>query len=143
MITIVLISPDEQSSCRAVTHEYRPLKFRYFSLKLPLRFIGAVLCSVEGFQCRFLGKYNFISGGRAKIVCADGSHGYINEAPYNRILVSASAEEIPKELKKQLAVGGRLVIPIKNSIWMIEKKSDKIFQEVEYPGFAFVPLIKN
>lgn len=88
-------------------------------------------------------KYNFLSGGRVRIICADGSRGYINEAPYDRILVSAAAEEIPKELKKQLAVGGRLVIPVKNSLWMIEKKSGKEFHEEEYPGFAFVPLVSN
>lgn len=98
------------------------------------------LCS---FGTNNISKYNFISGGRAKIICADGSKGYVNEAPYNRILVSASASEIPKELKKQLVAGGRLVIPVKNSIWMIEKKSDKIFHEEEFPGFVFVPLISN
>lgn len=88
-------------------------------------------------------KYNFVSGGRAKIFCADGAKGYINEAPYNRILVSATAEEIPKELKKQLMIGGRLVIPVKNSVWLIEKKSEKNFEEKEFPGFLFVPLVSE
>jgi protein-L-isoaspartate(D-aspartate) O-methyltransferase len=88
-------------------------------------------------------KYHLIEGGRVKIVCTDGSKGYVNEAPYDRILVSAAASEIPRELKKQLKVGGRLVIPVKNSIWVIEKKSAKNFHEEEYPGFAFVPLINN
>lgn len=90
-----------------------------------------------------ISKYNFIGGGRAKIFCADGTKGYVNEAPYDRILVSAAAAEIPKDLKKQLKVGGRLVIPMKGSIWMIEKKSAKVFKEEEYPGFAFVPLVKG
>jgi len=90
-----------------------------------------------------ISKYHLIEGGRAKIICADGSKGYVNEAPYQRILVSASAKELPKDLKKQLAVGGRLVIPIKDSIWMFEKKSDKIFHEEEYPGFIFVPLVSR
>jgi protein-L-isoaspartate(D-aspartate) O-methyltransferase len=88
-----------------------------------------------------ISKYNFISGGRAKIVCADGSRGYVNEAPFDRILVSAAATEIPKDLKKQLKIGGRMVIPVKGSIWVVEKKSEKEFEEAEYPGFAFVPLI--
>jgi protein-L-isoaspartate(D-aspartate) O-methyltransferase len=90
-----------------------------------------------------ISKYHLIEGGRAKIICADGSKGYVNEAPYQRILVSAAAKEIPTELKKQLAVGGRLVIPVKDSIWMIEKKSEKVFHEEEYPGFIFVPLVSN
>jgi protein-L-isoaspartate(D-aspartate) O-methyltransferase len=88
-----------------------------------------------------ISKYHLIEGGRAKIICADGTKGYVNEAPYNRILVSASTDEIPKNLKKQLAIGGRLVIPVKNSIWMLEKIPGNKFREEEYPGFAFVPLI--
>ena len=99
--------------------------------------------SLCDFGTNNISKYNLIEGGRAKIICADGSKGYVNEAPYNRILVSAAADVIPKELKKQLVVGGRLVIPVKDSIWMIEKKSDKIFHEEEYPGFAFVPLVSK
>ena len=99
--------------------------------------------SLCDFGTNNISKYNLIEGGRAKIICADGSKGYVNEAPYQRILVSAAAEEIPKELKKQLVVGGRLAIPVKDSIWMIEKKSDKIFHEEEYPGFAFVPLVSK
>lgn len=88
-----------------------------------------------------ISKYHLIEGGQVKIICADGTKGYINEAPYDRILVSASAKEIPKELKKQLKVGGRMVIPVESSIWALEKISDKDFREVEYPGFAFVPLV--
>jgi protein-L-isoaspartate(D-aspartate) O-methyltransferase len=97
--------------------------------------------SLCAFGTNNISKYHLIEGGRAKIICADGSKGYVNEAPYQRILVSAAADEVPKELKKQLKVGGRLVIPVKNSIWMVEKKSDKIFHEEEYPGFVFVPLV--
>jgi protein-L-isoaspartate(D-aspartate) O-methyltransferase len=99
--------------------------------------------SLRNFGTNNISKYNLLSGGRAKIICADGSKGYVNEAPYNRILVSAAADEISHELKKQLVIGGRLVIPVKNSIWMVEKKSDKVFHEEEYPGFAFVPLISK
>ncbi|MFA5926464.1 MAG: protein-L-isoaspartate O-methyltransferase [Parcubacteria group bacterium] len=88
-----------------------------------------------------ISKYHLIEGGRARIICADGTKGYVNEAPYDRILVSASANEVPKELRKQLKVGGRLVIPVKNSIWVIEKKSSRDYREKEFPGFAFVPLV--
>jgi len=99
--------------------------------------------SLCDFGTNNVSKYNFLSGGRAKIVCADGSRGYVNEAPYDRILVSAAAEEMPKDLKKQLKIGGRLVIPVKGSIWLVEKKSEKVFHENEFPGFAFVPLIRT
>ncbi|MDI6778501.1 MAG: protein-L-isoaspartate O-methyltransferase [Patescibacteria group bacterium] len=96
-----------------------------------------------GFGTNNISKYHLIEGGRAKIICADGSKGYVNESPYDRILVSAAADEIPKELKKQLKIGGRLVIPVKGSIWVLEKKSDRDFREEEYPGFAFVPLVSG
>jgi protein-L-isoaspartate(D-aspartate) O-methyltransferase len=99
--------------------------------------------SLCNFGTNNLSKYHLIEGGRAKIVCADGTKGYVNEAPYKRILVSAAAEEVPRELKKQLAVGGRLVIPIENSIWVFKKVSEKEFREEEYPGFIFVPLISQ
>ena len=88
-------------------------------------------------------KYNFVEKGIVKFVCADGSKGYQNEAPFDKILASASAREIPKAWKKQLKIGGRIVTPIGSSIWLFLKKSDKEFEETEYPGFVFVPLIER
>jgi len=61
-------------------------------------------------------------------------------APYDRILVSAAAEELPEELLDQLKIGGKLVIPIGNSIFEI-KKSKNSFKSLEHRGFVFVPLI--
>ncbi len=88
-------------------------------------------------------KYDFIEKGIVKFICADGSRGYQSEAPFDAILASASAQELPEEWKKQLKVGGRVVAPIKNSIWVFIKKSENDFEELEYPGFAFVPLISD
>jgi len=78
---------------------------------------------------------------RAEFICADGSKGYKKEAPFDGILVSASAGKISKAWKDQLKVGGKIVAPIKHSIWVIKKKSEKEFKEKEYSGFVFVPLI--
>jgi protein-L-isoaspartate(D-aspartate) O-methyltransferase len=95
--------------------------------------------------CKFgeenVGKYNFIKKGIAKIICLSGSRGYKKEAPYDKILVSAAAPKMPTELKKQIKIGGRIIIPIRSSIWMIERTSKNKFKEVEHYGFAFVPLI--
>ncbi|MDD3487181.1 MAG: protein-L-isoaspartate O-methyltransferase [Candidatus Moranbacteria bacterium] len=88
-------------------------------------------------------KYKFISEGRAKIICADGTKGWKKEAPYDRILVSAAAEEIPEALKNQLAVGGRMMIPVQDSLWLVEKIAENKFHEAEYPGFVFVSLIPS
>ncbi|TSC75754.1 MAG: hypothetical protein G01um101430_248 [Parcubacteria group bacterium Gr01-1014_30] len=98
-------------------------------------------------------KYGFVDRGVVEFVCADGSKGYEKEAPYDKILASAAVyphtkfgvgvRELPKAWKQQLKVGGRIVTPIENSIWLFVKKSEKKFQEKEYPGFAFVPLVEK
>lgn len=88
-------------------------------------------------------KYNFVEKGIVKFVCADGSRGYENEAPFDKILASASARQAPKAWKEQLKIGGRIVTPIGSSIWLFLKKSDKEFEGTEYPGFVFVPLIER
>lgn len=60
---------------------------------------------------------------------------------FDRILVSASAAEMPVALLDQLKPNGVLVIPIENSIWRITKKEDGTYERYEFPGFVFVPLI--
>lgn len=67
--------------------------------------------------------------------------GWPAEAPYDRILVSASANELPDELLGQLALGGRMVVPVRSSVWVYEKDMEGSIDAHEQPGFAFVPLI--
>lgn len=62
---------------------------------------------------------------------------------FDRILVSASAEEIPETLFDQLKVGGVLVVPVQNSIFKFTKISPTEIQREEFPGFVFVPLITD
>jgi protein-L-isoaspartate(D-aspartate) O-methyltransferase len=89
-------------------------------------------------------KYNFIEKGIVEFVWADGSKGYQKEAPYDKILVSAAVQKkLPKAWKEQLKISGRIVTPIGSSIWLIHKKSEKEFEEIEYPGFVFVPLVEK
>ncbi len=77
-----------------------------------------------------------------KIFKAQKEFGLKKHSPFDKILVSASAEETPKELVEQLKIGGVLVIPVKESILKLEKQKSgsKI---TEYEGFVFVPLVKN
>lgn len=90
-----------------------------------------------------ISKYNFIISGRVKLICADGTKGLPEEAPFDRILASASAGGIPKAWREQLKINGRMVLPVKDSIWLIVKKGKNKFEEQEFPGFAFVPLINT
>ncbi len=90
-----------------------------------------------------IAKYNFIEKGIVKCLCADGTNGWSTRAPFDKIIVSASSEKIPWPLKEQLKINGRMIIPILNSIWLITRKSEDQFDECEFSGFAFVPLVKG
>lgn len=86
-------------------------------------------------------KFGFVRDKIAEFFAADGYDGFPRNAPYDRIIVSAAADQIPPALQDQLKIGGKMVIPIHNSIWFLEKKSEGTFYKEEYPGFTFVPLV--
>ena len=88
-------------------------------------------------------KYSFIKEGRVEFISADGIKGYSEEAPFDKILASASGLRLPQSWKEQLRVGGKIVMPINSSIWLFEKEANNQFKEKEYPGFVFVPLIEK
>ncbi|PIZ00838.1 protein-L-isoaspartate O-methyltransferase [bacterium (Candidatus Gribaldobacteria) CG_4_10_14_0_8_um_filter_33_9] len=98
---------------------------------------------LKEFGERNTAKYNYIKRGIAKFICGDGSKGYIEEAPYDKILCSAEAKKLPETWKKQLKIGGKIVAPIGSSIWLFIKKNETEFEQIEFPGFAFVPLIEK
>lgn len=88
-------------------------------------------------NCRNLGSKNvhFHQAGKA--------YGWPDKAPYDRILVSAAAGTMPPELLGQLKPGGRLVIPVKSTIYIIDKDERGEISQREQPGFVFVPLVSN
>ncbi|MEM0465551.1 MAG: protein-L-isoaspartate(D-aspartate) O-methyltransferase [Candidatus Pacearchaeota archaeon] len=87
-------------------------------------------------------KKNLKSFKNIKVFNLDGTKGLLQESPFDRIIVSASADEIPRDLIKQLKTGGIMVIPVLNSIFSIKKEA-KGNEIKEYPGFVFVPLRKD
>jgi protein-L-isoaspartate(D-aspartate) O-methyltransferase len=87
-------------------------------------------------------KYNFVKKGVAEFICTDGSLGFSREAPFDKILCSAAAEQgIPSAWKEQLKAKGRIVTPVNDSIYLYIKKTNGEFKKKEFPGFIFVPLI--
>ena len=68
--------------------------------------------------------------------------GLPGRAPFDRILVSAGADEFPEELLEQLAPGGKLVIPVQSDILEIEKTPEGKYEKTTHSGFVFVPLIR-
>jgi len=77
--------------------------------------------------------------------CGDGSMGWESYAPFNKIIVTAGAPNVPEALKKQLAVEGRMVIPVgsmsSQTLMVLTKTAPDEFEIEEIPQFAFVPLI--
>lgn len=86
---------------------------------------------------------HFIERGVVEYYCDDASFGLPEQAPFDRIIAAASADELPQEWLEQLALGGRLVAPVRSSIWLYTKNVGGTIHEKEYPGFAFVPLVDN
>jgi len=79
-----------------------------------------------------------------EIKTADGSLGWKERAPYDAILVTAGAPEVPSPLLKQLSENGRLAIPIgdmySQALTLVERKNNKTTSS-EVCGCVFVPLI--
>ena len=89
-------------------------------------------------------KYKFISNGIVKFYCEDATAGLPAEGPFDKIIAAAAASrDIPEEWKNQLKPGGKIVAPVGGSIWFFEKTKEGEWKEQEFPGFAFVPLIKD
>lgn len=79
-----------------------------------------------------------------KINVGDGTLGWEDYAPYDGILVTAGAPNVPESLIKQLNKNGRLVIPVGGTfsqvLTVVEKKKGKTFS-TEVCGCVFVPLV--
>jgi protein-L-isoaspartate(D-aspartate) O-methyltransferase len=77
----------------------------------------------------------------------DGYKGLPNFAPFDKILVTAGAPFIPEDLKGQLKIGGRLVIPVgdrkRQEMQVIKRISENEYKPEKHGGFVFVPLLKG
>jgi protein-L-isoaspartate(D-aspartate) O-methyltransferase len=83
-------------------------------------------------------------GYRIATRCGDGSVGWSEFAPYDGIIVTAAAPTVPQSLMDQLAVGGRLVIPVGDQDIQrirIITRTESEYESHDAPGFKFVPLI--
>jgi protein-L-isoaspartate(D-aspartate) O-methyltransferase len=84
-------------------------------------------------------------GDRVKIVSGDGSKGYAEKAPYDRVVVTAAAPNVPQPLVDQLKAGGVMLIPVGSvslfqNLLKITKAEDGKIKQENLGGVAFVPL---
>lgn len=81
-----------------------------------------------------------------KVIFGDGYKGWPEGAPFDGILVTAGAPQVPKALLAQLKIGGRLVIPVgedEQIMTLYMRTSAKKFEKKELGAFRFVPLLAN
>jgi len=79
-----------------------------------------------------------------RFIFGDGYKGLPEQAPFDKIIVTAGAPFVPKPLLGQLKVGGRLLIPVGDktqTMTLFIRKSDKEFEKKELGDFAFVPML--
>ncbi len=90
------------------------------------------------------GKKNIEKYRNVEAIFLDGSKGHEKEAPYDRIIITAAAPEIPEILKKQLKVGGKMVAPVgaglMQKMTLIERVSEKEYKTTYHGAFMFVPM---
>jgi protein-L-isoaspartate(D-aspartate) O-methyltransferase len=85
--------------------------------------------------------------GYADVHCrqADGYYGWPERAPFDAIIVTAAPDHVPRPLTEQLAVGGRMVIPIGprggyQTLWQFVMQADGEMKAYNKGGVAFVPF---
>ena len=84
-------------------------------------------------------------GIRVHAKYGDGTIGWKEFAPFDGIIVTAGSPSIPNNLKEQLVVGGRMIIPVgdrfSQKLYLLKKISESEFDSEIIPEFSFVPLI--
>ena len=81
-----------------------------------------------------------------RLIFGDGYLGLKEEAPFDRILVTAGAPFVPKPLLAQLKIGGRLVIPVgeeEQVMTLYIRSGQKTFEKHEFGNFRFVPMLED
>ncbi len=111
--------------------------------------MGAKVFSIERFKelhqkaRQIIHHFNF----SPRLSFGDGYLGWPAFAPFDSILVTCGAPFVPEELKSQLKVGGRLVIPLGEGAVQRMKRYIKLseteFLEEDYGDFSFVPMLEN
>lgn len=109
--------------------------------------MGARVFSVERHLQLFSHAKNLLSKINDKIIVhfGDGFQGFQQYAPYDKIIVTCGAPDIPPTLLQQLKVGGIMVIPVgteTQTMKRITKISEEQYQEEAFGNFTFVPMLE-
>lgn len=111
--------------------------------------LGAKVYTIERHKNLSMGAQLLLPklGYRPHFFYGDGFEGLPTYAPFDKIIVTAGADEMPQKLIDQLKVGGKMVIPIGDNddqiMKLIEKQEDASLKINEHGSFLFVPMLKG
>ncbi len=111
--------------------------------------MGAKVYTIERHRELFVKAQRTLTslGYSADFFYGDGYEGKPQYGPYDGIIITAAAQEIPVALLQQLKTGGRLVIPIGSSssqvMTVVIRTGEESFEHTEHGNFIFVPMLKG
>ena len=114
-----------------------------------LALMGGRVFTIERHQPLYIQSkkiFQQLSLDRIRSYYGDGYKGLGEMAPFDRILVTAAAPEVPQALKDQLKIGGILVIPVgkeEQRMLKITRLNETDWQEEDHGTFKFVPFLKG
>jgi protein-L-isoaspartate(D-aspartate) O-methyltransferase len=111
--------------------------------------MGAKVYTIERYRDLFLKAQRILASLKysADFFYGDGYEGKPLYGPFDGIIITAAAQEVPDALLHQLKTGGRLVVPLGNSDYqvmtVIERTGTDNFERSEHGNFVFVPMLKG
>jgi protein-L-isoaspartate(D-aspartate) O-methyltransferase len=111
--------------------------------------MGAKVYTIERYRDLYLKAQRILLslGYSADFFYGDGYEGKPQYGPFDGIIITAATAEIPEKLTRQLKIGGRLVVPLGNSIsqimTLIIRTSEDNFEYSSHGSFVFVPMLKG
>jgi len=111
--------------------------------------MGAKVYTIERYRELFLKAQQTLTslGYSADFFYGDGYEGKPQYGPFDGIIITAAAPEVPKTLLQQLKTGGRLVVPIGTAdsqvMTVVERTGTDSFEYTEHGNFIFVPMLKG
>ena len=111
--------------------------------------MGAKVYTIERFRELFIKAQSVLTslGYSADFFYGDGYEGKPQYGPFDGIIITAAAPDVPEALLHQLKTGGRLVVPLGNStiqiMTVVERTGPDTFERSEHGNFVFVPMLKG